>query len=178
MNNILLPSMARHHQFDQPALVFYSLVGNDVCKHQHDLNHMTTPEEMHVNVLKTLDQLDNRLPQGSHVVLIGLADGRILFDSMHNRIHPIGKLRHDVTYSQFYDFMNCLHISPCYGWMNTNETVRNLTSERASQLSEVLKNIAETRVASYKNFDVFFFDCPLNPVLQVRHYNLLLSFVC
>ena len=77
MNEKLLPSMARNQYFDQPALVFYSLVGNDVCKHFHDIRHMTTPEEMHVNVLKTLDRLDDQLPSGSHVVLVGLADGRV-----------------------------------------------------------------------------------------------------
>ena len=168
MNEKLLPSMARNQYFDQPALVFYSLVGNDVCKHFHDIRHMTTPEEMHVNVLKTLDRLDDQLPSGSHVVLVGLADGRVLFNSMHNRIHPIGSLRKDVTYSQFYDFMNCLHISPCYGWMNTNETVRNLTSERAFQLSAVLKNIGETRASAYDNFDLFYFDSPLHQIIEVR----------
>lgn len=166
MNEKLLPSMARNPYFDQPALVFYSLVGNDVCKHFHDISHMTTPEEMHINVLKTLEQLDVQLPSGSHVVLVGLVDGRILFNSMHNRIHPIGSLRDDVTYSQFYNFMNCLHVSACYGWMNTNETIRNLTSERAFQLTAVLKNIAETRASAYDNFDLFYFDCPMHQVIE------------
>lgn len=150
--------MARDQKLDQPALVFYSLVGNDVCQARPDLSHLTTPEEMHRNVLETLQSLDKHLPNGSHVILIGLVDGRILYDSLHNRVHPIGSLRNDVTYEQFYDFMNCLQVSPCFGWMNSNETIRNKTSERAAQLSAALKNVAET--TKYENFDVYYFDCP------------------
>ena len=167
-NSKLIKSMARHQKLDQPALVFYSLIGNDVCHGGHDLHKMTTPEEMHNNVMETLQSLDKRLPNGSHVIIIGLVDGRILYDSLHNRIHPIGKLRGDVTYEQFYNFMNCLQISPCFGFMNSNETIRNETSERSAQLSAVLKNVAET--TKFENFDVFFFDCPLEQVIKVNRH--------
>lgn len=167
-NSKLIKSMARDQKLDQPALVFYSLIGNDVCHGGHDLHRMTTPEEMHNNVMETLQSLDKRLPNGSHVIIIGLVDGRILYDSLHNRIHPIGKLRGDVTYEQFYNFMNCLQISPCFGYMNSNETIRNETSERAAQLSAVLKNVAET--TKFENFDVYFFDCPLEQVIKVNRH--------
>ena len=50
------------------------------------------------------------LPKGSHVFMTALADGRVLYDSLHNRIHPIGSLRNDVTYSAFYDYFNCLQV--------------------------------------------------------------------
>lgn len=163
-NSRLLPSMARNQTHDQPALVFYSLIGNDVCHHMHNLSAMTTPQEMHENVLETLHTLDKRLPSGSHVILIGLVDGRILFNSLHNRIHPIGKLRGDVTYEQLYDFLNCLQISPCFGWLNSNETIRNLTSERAAQLTTVLQTVAET--SRFENFDLYFFECPILEVLK------------
>ena len=164
-NSKLIRSMARDPNLDQPALVFYSLIGNDVCQAVPSLNNITTPEQMHKNVLETLNGLDKRLPNGSHVILIGLVDGRILYDSLHNRIHPIGSLRHDVTYEQLYDFLNCLQVSPCFGYMNSNETIRNKTSERATQLSAVLKHVAET--SKYENFDVFYFDCPLEEVIKV-----------
>ena len=164
-NSKLIRSMARDPNLDQPALVFYSLIGNDVCQAIPSLNNITTPEQMHKNVLETLNGLDKRLPNGSHVILIGLVDGRILYDSLHNRIHPIGSLRHDVTYEQLYDFLNCLQVSPCFGYMNSNETIRNKTSERAAQLSAVLKHVAET--SKYENFDVFYFDCPLEEVIKV-----------
>lgn len=53
---------------------------------------------------------DEKIPKGSHVLLSGLADGRVLYDSLFNRTHPIGKYRNDVTYEQFYDFLNCLEV--------------------------------------------------------------------
>lgn len=165
MNSQLVKSLSRDQNFDQPALVFYSAVGNDVCNHWPNYDHMTTPEQMHVNVLKTLTTLDNQLPKGSHVFLVGLVDGRVLFDAMHDRIHPLGQLRGDVTYAKFYDFMNCLQVSPCFGWMNSNGTVRNFTFNRASELNEVLMNIAKTE--TYENFDVHFFECPFQQVIQV-----------
>ena len=93
--------------------------------------------------------LFRRLPTGSHVILMGLADGRVLYESLHARIHPVGQLRGDVTYADVYSphfahicsgtrprllrdsctstpglcrysWLNCLSISPCRGWMNTN----------------------------------------------------------
>lgn len=51
--------------------------------------------------------------------MFGLADGDLLFDYLHNATHPLG-----VTYADVYDFLNCLEISPCWGWLNTNDTVR------------------------------------------------------
>ena len=41
---------------------------------------------------------------------------------MHNRTHPLG-----ITYEAMYDYLNCLGISPCAGWMNSNATIRNNT---------------------------------------------------
>ena len=157
--------MARDQKLDQPALVFYSLIANDVCTRGPDLGHITTPDQMRRNVLETLEGLDKRLPNGSHVILIGLVDGRILYDSLHNRIHPIGSLRNDVTYKQIYDFTNCLQVSLCFGYLNSNETIRNKTSERAAQLSAVLKHVAET--SKYKHFDVYYIDCPSEQVIKV-----------
>lgn len=160
---MLIKSIARDQKLDQPALVFYALIGNDVC--WDTLDEMTTPEEIRKNVLETLHGLDKRLPNGSHVILSGLVDGRILYDTVHNRIHPLGKLRGDLTYKQFYNFLNCLQVSPCSTWLNSNETIRNETSKRAAQLSAVLKKVAET--TKYENFDVFYFDTPFEQVIEV-----------
>ena len=40
---------------------------------------------------------------------LGLADGRTLWNSLHNRTHPLG-----VSYETVYQFLNCLEISPCW----------------------------------------------------------------
>jgi acyloxyacyl hydrolase len=154
MNEVLVEALARNNETDRPALVFYSLVGHDVCNSDPEGGNMTTVDEMRANALKTLATLDHMLPNGSHVAMIGLADGRVLFDSMHNRTHPLGMLRKDVTYEQLYDFMNCLQISPCAGWLNTNASVRNSTTKRAQALSGVLQNLAKTQ--KYRNFDLAF----------------------
>lgn len=128
---------------------------------------MTTPKEMFSNVMQALRYLDSRLPNSSHVILTGLVDGRFLWDNLHNRYHPLGQLNRDVTYSQLYSFLNCLQVSPCSGWLTANETLRNLTSERALQLSNVLKEI--TRTQKFANFDVFYMDFPLKQTAEEWH---------
>ncbi len=40
----------------------------------------------------------------------GLADGRILYEALANRTHPIGMLRNDVNYSDVYTYLNCLGV--------------------------------------------------------------------
>lgn len=72
----------------KPLLLFMAMIGNDVCNSQP--HSRTTPDEYHDNFLKTILDLDTRLPKGTKVVLIGLVDGRILYESMHDKIHPIG----------------------------------------------------------------------------------------
>ena len=165
-NSKLIKSMARDQKRDQPALVFYSLFGNDVCTCEADLHNMTTPEEMYKNVMETLRSLDKRLPNGSHVILLSLVDGRFIYETVHNHIHPVGELRGDLTYENVFNFLNCLQISPCFGWLNSNETIRNETSERAAQLSEVLKFVAKT--TKFENFDVTFLNLSLEELIEVN----------
>ncbi|NWZ28059.1 AOAH hydrolase, partial [Asarcornis scutulata] len=158
-------NLARNQLLDNPAIVIYATIGNDVCNGNHDtLAHMTTPKEMFSNVMQALRYLDSRLPNGSHVILTGLVDGRFLWDNLHDRYHPLGQLNRDITYSQLYSFLNCLKVSPCNGWLTPNKTLRNLTSERALQLSDVLKEIA--RSEKFANFDVFYMDFPLRQTAE------------
>ncbi|XP_074431543.1 acyloxyacyl hydrolase isoform X9 [Larus michahellis] len=161
----LIKSLARNQLLDYPAIVIYATIGNDVCNGNRDtLAHMTTPKEMLSNVMQALRYLDTRLPNGSHVILTGLVDGRFLWDNLHDRYHPLGQLNRDVTYSQLYSFLNCLQVSPCSGWLTPNETLRNLTSERALQLSNVLKEIATSE--KFANFDIFYMDFPLRQTAE------------
>ena len=50
----LVESVARDPDLDHPALVIYSLIGNDVCNSHAGTSHMTTPEQFHENVLQQL----------------------------------------------------------------------------------------------------------------------------
>ncbi len=94
------------------------MVGNDVCSSRPTPRN--TPEQYKKNFKQTVLDLDQKLPKGSKIVTVGLVDGRILYESMHDRIHPLGSTNKDVPYSAMYDFLNCLEISPCMGWMNSN----------------------------------------------------------
>ena len=79
-------AMSRRRYKDEPALVFYSLIGNDVCNEHADTEaFMTPPAVFYNNTMKTLNYLERNLPPGSHVVLIGLIDGSILYDAMAHR---------------------------------------------------------------------------------------------
>jgi hypothetical protein len=75
---------------DNPAIVFYALIGNDVCSGHQDFDHMSTPEEFNTAVTSALQYLDKYLAPGSHVVFSPLADGELLFSIMGQEIHPVG----------------------------------------------------------------------------------------
>ncbi|KYR00215.1 acyloxyacyl hydrolase [Tieghemostelium lacteum] len=156
----IIKSFARNQKTDKPALFFLELVGNDVCSGHHTLDHMTTVEEFTDNIVTILNYLDGVLPNGSHVVFVGLADGRVLWDTLWNRTHPVG-----AKYYEVYNFLNCLQVSPCWGWMNPNETVRNATSYRAAQLSASYNQI----IQSYKfaNFDMQYYDFPFGAINEI-----------
>uniref|UniRef100_A0A8D0GPS7 Acyloxyacyl hydrolase n=1 Tax=Sphenodon punctatus TaxID=8508 RepID=A0A8D0GPS7_SPHPU len=163
-----ISSMARNQLLDNPAIVIYAAIGNDVCNGKPDtVAHMTTPEQMHSNVMQTLDYLNGHLPKGSHVILTGLVDGRFLWDQLHKRYHPLGQLNNDITYEQLYSFLSCLQANPCNDWLSSNKTLRDLTSERALQLSNVLKEIARSK--KYANFDIFYMDFPLVEIAEEWH---------
>ncbi|XP_069112301.1 acyloxyacyl hydrolase-like isoform X1 [Argopecten irradians] len=162
--NLIFCSLFRNRTADNPVTLFYALIGNDVCNsHVDTFAHMTTTEEIRNNSMRTLEFLGKTLPAGSHVFLVGLVDGHVLYDSLKDRIHPIGSLRNDVTYTDFYNYFNCLEISPCLGWLNTNETIRNMTTKRAMELSSVLKDVAKTEASKYSNFKLDYME---NPIFQ------------
>ncbi|KAM3822120.1 acyloxyacyl hydrolase [Vipera latastei] len=162
----LVQSLARNQQFDKPAIVIFAMIGNDVCNGYPDtLNKMTQPKQMRSSVVKTLFYLDSHLPKGSHVILIGLVNGSFMWDAMHRRYHPLGQLNKDVTYEQFYSFLSCLQINLCNGWLTSNGTLKNLTTERAMLLSNVLKEIAKSE--KYSNFDIFYMDFPLKEIIAM-----------
>ena len=161
----IVQTLSRNQQTDNPLLVDLALIGNDVCNGHHNFDGMTTPQQMYTNTMTTLRYLDaNKLPKGSHVIITGLADGRILYEGLANRIHPIGTPRNDITYAQFYHYLNCMESSPCWGWMNNNVTVRNLTAVRQRELNAVLANIAQNE--KFNNFDVVYLDDPFHFIIK------------
>ena len=157
-------SISRNPLRDKPAIVIYSMVGNDVCNEKEDtLSHMTTKEQFYDNVMETLYFLESTLPPGSHVILVGLIDGNVLYEAMAKRYHPLGILRKDLTYDDLYEWFNCMEIGPCHGWMSANDTLRKMTSKHATELSQVLKTI--TRAEKFTKFDVNFMPNPFQKVI-------------
>ena len=148
----LVDAMARNQQTDAPALVWLTLLGNDVCNGHPGTDHMTTPENFYDKAMETLTRLDTILPKGSTVVSTALFDGELLYNTMADQQHPLGN-----TYPQFYDYLNCMEESPCYGWLNSNATMRAETTQRAHDLDAVYQNIYDTQRANFKNFEYVYF---------------------
>ena len=164
MANTIVKSFTRKGMKDNPVFLTFALVGNDVCNGHHGTAHMTTPAEFYANNLRTFQYVDSIVAPDSVLIAIGLVDGRVLYNSMHNRTHPIGSLHNDVNYSQFYDYLNCLDISPCFGWLNSNETWRNITTERAMELNTALKQLVAN--VTFKNFKAYYFDPPVKKAFE------------
>eukprot|EP01064_Diplonema_japonicum_P035619 TRINITY_DN7787_c0_g1_i1.p1 TRINITY_DN7787_c0_g1~~TRINITY_DN7787_c0_g1_i1.p1 ORF type:complete len:547 (+),score=100.52 TRINITY_DN7787_c0_g1_i1:53-1642(+) len=158
--NDIVKSMSRVRGMDSPALVTLSLIGNDVCNgHPDTVAHMTKPADFAKYMAATVEYLDQVLPVGSSVYTTGLVDGRILYDNMADRVHPISHVDHVVKYKDLYTYLNCLQISPCTGWMNTNATLRNVTTERATQLNTAWRE--EVPKLNLSNIRVAYMDYPL-----------------
>jgi acyloxyacyl hydrolase len=149
----LVVSAARDRTLDHPALVIYSPIGNDVCNGHPGTSHMTPPQVFHDNVLSQLQALDAKLPPTSYVQLIGMVDGRVLWNNMHNRTHPLG-----TRYEDVYSYLNCAGCNPCRGWLNTNETIRNETTKWAQSLNQEYVRILKEDAPGFKNIKVSYFD--------------------
>lgn len=165
MADNIVKSFARNAALDNPVFILLELLGNDVCNPYHDTSHMTTPEEFASNILTILKYLDTKVPPGSVLVAFGLAQGTVLYDSLYNRTHPIGSLRNDVTYADVYDYLNCLYVSPCFGWMNSNATWRNITQKRADELSATMREVITK--FNFKNFEAYYLDAPFDEIFAL-----------
>lgn len=146
----LVDALARDQKNDNPLLVWLALIGNDICSTHPDFDHMTTPDEFYSKAMETLTQLDTKVPSGSYVVALALFDGELLYQTMHKHTHPVG-----TTYSAMYDFMNCMEENPCWGWLNSNATVRRISTYKSNQLNDVYQNISDNQ--SFQNFKFIFY---------------------
>lgn len=164
MADHIVKGFARHGTKDNPVFLTLALIGNDVCSGHPNIDHMTKPDDFYRQNLETLRYVDSIVAPGSVVIGVGLVDGRVLYDSLHDHIHPIGSLNNDVTYAQFYDYLNCLQVSPCFGWMNSNETWRNQTTERAMQLNNAFRNMIKNE--TFKNLKAYYFDPPIKEAFK------------
>jgi len=149
MNDTIVHSIARNQKEDHPLLVFYALVGNDVCNGHPGFGSMTLPSEFYENVVGTMGFLDHHLPPGSHVFFIGLESGELIWPIMHDQMHPLG-----VTYENLWAFLTCNNVNSCWGWLNPDPNDRNKTTQRAQELNAVFPQIVAEK--QYKNFDMHY----------------------
>nr|CCC93635.1 putative GPI inositol deacylase precursor [Trypanosoma congolense IL3000] len=146
----------------KPAYVFFSMIGNDVCIPPPNF---FTPEHYYQSVSDAVKEADNFLPRGSYVIIVPIADARLVIESVVDRIHPIGKLNNDVTYGNLYDYLNCLKASPCWGWLNSNPAVRNEAWRNASAMNAMIPRIVNES-ANLKNIKVFALTDPVSWALE------------
>jgi len=62
-------------------------------------------------------------------------------------------------------FLNCLQISPCWTWMNANQTVRETGDAWALKLSAVYDQVISTH--KYPNFDMVYYDFPFEQIISI-----------
>ena len=159
----IVRTLTRNVTTDKPVFAVLALIGNDVCNRHHTMDTMTTVAQYTQNMKEVLDYLEDNLPENSVVVSVGLADGRVLFDNMHDRIHPVAAFKKDVNYVRFYNFLNCLEVSPCFGWLNDNATWRNMTTERAMNLSQALEAVIKAK--TFKRIKSVYMENPIAEML-------------
>jgi acyloxyacyl hydrolase len=162
-SNILeyMKNLSRNQTTDNPLLLFIALIGNDVCGEAPGFDRMTTPEKFYTNIKQALDYLSTKLPPNSYIVFMGLATGNYLYEILQNQTHPLG-----VTYEQLYRWQNCLAVAPCWGWMSLNQTVRDLTTKRAQELSAVYPKLINDLSGNYKNFKMLYHDFPFKEIAE------------
>jgi len=135
------------YKVDGPSTVFFAMIGNDICS---KAQRYTPVDTFHQKALEEFAYLDTILAPGSHVIIMGLVDGRVLYDTLKGAMHPVG-----TPYPAFYNYLNCLETSPCFGWMNSNSTIRDESSAHAAQLNEQYQEIMATK--QFENFDLHYF---------------------
>jgi len=141
---------------DVPILGFVAFVGNDICHNQ--LSQMTNSTQFRQNIVEGLDALDQIVPKGSSIVLIGIPNGEFMWQTMHNRLHPLG-----ITYDRFYSYLSSVGANPCRTWLTSRAPMRQNATKRAMELNQVLQNISQHM--TWDNFDLIYVPFPLDEII-------------
>ncbi|GAU99104.1 hypothetical protein RvY_10148 [Ramazzottius varieornatus] len=166
----LTESLKRSPVQDKPGLVMYSYVGNDVCKYHVNpaLSDVTTPAQAVKGLLDTMALLNTKMAPLSHVIVVAIADARILYEGLIDRIHPFGATMEDVTFNDFYNWLECLDISPCPGWLTNNATVREGTAQVVRDINAALENFVNENPNRFSNFEMIFVPNPVDEVVAAH----------
>jgi len=146
--------LSRNQKDDNPLLVIMELAANDVC-----FGEGTQPDQFKTNIINILNHLDTVLPPGSHLFSLGLVNGSMIHEIMGGNTHPMG-----MSYDVFYDYLNCMDIDLCGGYLTSNLTKIAITTAHAMKLNQVYKDIFSTYKA--KNYDILHYPFPADIVMQ------------
>lgn len=150
---------------DKPLTILLGVFGNDVCNRFPDtLSNMTTTKQFYKNIKRVIDVLEESLPPESHIILIGLVNGSFIYDTLADRLHPLGEYHGDVKYKDVFKWFECMQITPCRGWLSEDKDIRDATTKRALELTHMMKYIASTYIS--KKLSVSFVPNPLAEVIQ------------
>jgi len=152
LSSKLVQTLSRNPMDDHPLITFWAPIGNDICTPRPE-GRGTEPSQFYNNTINGLNYLERILPNNSYVVFIGLVDGRILYNTLSEEMHPLG-----AKYKDVYSHLSCLRINPCWLWLNTNQTWREYGSKRAQELNDqykkklLKKELLQNLKCNIKNF--------------------------
>ena len=147
-----IQNLPRDQLLDYPVIMFFELLVNDICK------VMTDPEDFRAEFLSALTYLDNKLPQGSHLVVIGLFEYDF-YGNMLDKIHPGG-----FTYADLYTFANCTGVPLCPGLLNPDKSQRDIRLQHAHVLNQVYKDVLSSQQTN--SFDSIYYDFPSQHIVD------------
>jgi len=164
-------SLASNPEDDLPAIVFYAMVGNDVINphipEPVNAEAQTSPDKFRAKVMDALAEFDTSLPNGSHVVLVGLEHAGHIWPNLQTRDHPgLSIPGSPVTYRHLWDNLNCNGANPGFGWLDANESYRLHTNQLAQNLSNVLADIAEKHNQTFTSFDLTYIENPDQEIVE------------
>ena len=149
---VKMQNLPRNKLLDYPVIMFFELLVNDICR------VITTPEEFRVEFISALTYLDSTLPQGSHLVVIGLFEYD-LYGIMLDKIHPSG-----FTYADLYTFANCTGVPLCPGLLNPDKSQRDIRLKSAQKLNQVYKDVLSSQKTT--SFDSIYYDFPAEYIID------------
>ena len=143
-----MKKVPRKRDMDHPALVFFEVFFADVC-----FDTVTPTAKFREGFLSILKRLDDILPNGSHLVVIGLIEDDV-YERMHKKLHPSG-----VTYEEFYRYSDCLKLPFCHNLLRPNQEERQTRLDKARELNQVYQEVLKSYFSI--NFDSAYYDFPM-----------------
>jgi acyloxyacyl hydrolase len=137
------------------VVAFFGL--GDIC--EDDLDSMTNPQDFQSRLLRGLADLDLKLAPGSVVLLLGLPAVNPMILLVENEIYPSSPVigsPDSYTYSDVYEYLNCLEASSCPIITTSDVGSRMAATMRASEFDFVLQSTVQTQ--GFNNFILAYID--------------------